>query len=139
MSAEPKMVREAAEAELNSWCESLGVKVNNEDREKLLSALMFGRIIFDPKTEEFLYSLRTSVKLENGEMLTSVKIADITAKEFADAYKTIKMSAGDRTASVSMDSVLMQLSAASGLPLGVVQRIKNRDFTVLQVLSSFFG
>jgi hypothetical protein len=136
---EPKVARDAAELELDIWCETLEHDPDKEDRATLLSALMAGRITFDAATETFTYALRTPIELETGARLPHVKIADITARQFADAFKSIKVNATDKTASVSMDAILLQLSAASGIALGVVERVKNRDFSVLQALIGFFG
>ena len=137
--AEPKVARDAAELELDIWCETLGVQADAETRAKLLSALMAGRITFDAATETFTYQLRTPLDLLNGVRLPQVTVSDITAQEYADAFKSIKIEAKDKTASVSMDSVLLQASGATKLPLGVVQRIQMRDFSVVQALMGFFG
>jgi hypothetical protein len=136
----PKVAREAAELEIDIWCEALGHAFDDQDaREKLISALMDGRITFDGAAETFTYKLRTPIELETGVRLPEVKVSDITAKQYADAFKSIKVDAKDRSASVPMDSILLQASGATGLPLGVVQRIKMRDFAIVQALMGFFG
>ncbi len=137
--ATPKVARDAAELELGIWVETLGSEPDAESREKLIAMVMDGRIDFDAASETFTYRLRSPVALENGTKLAEVKVADITVRQFADAYKSIKVTAGAaKEASVSMDSVLLQLSAATGQPFGVVERLKNRDFTMLQALMGFF-
>lgn len=134
----PKVAHDAAELELDIWCETFGHAPEADAREKLLAALMDGRITFDAGAETFAYRLRTPLELENGVRLPEVKVSDITAEKYAAAFKTIKVEATSKTASISMDSILLQASGALNLPLGVVQRIKMRDFSVVQALMGFF-
>jgi hypothetical protein len=138
--SDPKIARDAAELEIDIWCETLEYKPSAEDREKLLTAYMAGRVSFDPAKENFSYRLRVPVELENHTLLSEVKVTDVTAQQFANAYNSIKVDTkGERTASVPMESILRQASDATGLALGVVQRILSRDFSVIQLLMGFFG
>jgi hypothetical protein len=92
---------------------------------------MAGRITFDPATESFTYALRVPMDLENGVRMPTVKIADCAVQQFADSFKGIT--------TASIDLLIRQLSVMTGIAVGVVGRIKSKDFNVLQALMGFFG
>ncbi len=116
----------AAEAMVAGWAEALGVKPENP--EALVRAVEAGRL--DWSGDSFLYLLAAPVKLENSTMLESITISEPTCAQLRDAAKG---KAGD------MDTAIRLISSLSSQPVGVIERIKQRDFTLLAELVGFFG
>jgi hypothetical protein len=129
--AEPKVARDAAELEVGLWEEAMEKPLPADDKEKVIGALMAGRITFDSSKESFAYRLRVPLELKNGERVVEVNVRDADVQSFADSFKGVT--------SASLDVLMRQLSVMSEVPLGVVGRIKSKDFNVLQALMGFFG
>lgn len=118
-----------ARDEINSWSEAFETEPNESMTEALLPAVTRGRIEFDESKEEFRVKLRKSVELENKEPLTHVSLREPTTEQ---TQKASRMK-NDVAASAHL------LSGVSGLPLGIINRIGQKDFVVLSVVMGFFG
>lgn len=139
-----KMSKDAAFNEIKGWCQYFGEDAYTaEDIESsyMLKALRRGLIVFDDDNEVFEYSLMKPVELQNGDMLTAIKVQEPDASyRFKKTTMRVKAKGGrDGVGEIDIDDTGRFLSAATGQPIGILQRIKNRDYSVLMELSSFFG
>ncbi len=124
-----KICREAAEKEVEGWSELFRVTLDLGTRESIVRALMDGRIIFDKKAEIFTIQLRKPIRLENGETITFLKLEEPDARQLRDADK----------AKDDFESVLRLLSSITGHPLGVLDRLKQKDLTLTGGVFTFFA
>ena len=125
----PVMDKQTATNEIEGWIEwAEGVR-SAEIVDTLLPAVMRGRVSLDENDDTFTIRLRSPVKLETGEVVESVQIREPTAAEMKKA--------GGRADHV--DFLTRLISALSGQPLGVVERIKMKDLNVVASIVSFFG
>ena len=127
-TAEPKIAREVAEAEVRRWAES----VENPEgvTEALVRAVMGGRLTFDEQAEKFTVSLRHPVSMENGDTLKDLVIVQPTSGLYRDCTK------GGRD---GVDATLRIVSGVSGQALGLVERVKKGDLMVVMDCLNFFG
>lgn len=123
-----KLCREAALAEIKTWGVVLGVDIG-EPSDGIISAVMAGLVTLDEPSRTFSISLRSPVWLENGQELGALKIAEPDGRQLRDAMK------GEN----KMDMSMRILSAVSGQPLGVIERLKQRDLTLAGELMVFFA
>ena len=128
--SEPKIAREVAEAEVRRWAEQLGAEIPGGPPENVVRADMDGRIMFDEKAETFLMRLRSPVAQENGETVTELLLGEPTALQLKDASKATKD---------DMEIASRLLSYITGKPLGIIQRMRQRDLLLAGALLSFFA
>lgn len=121
-------IDEAQEA-IQLWREQLGTSQQGYP-EHLLRAVVDGRLVFEEENEKFTYILRKPIELENGESVTELTIQEPTAEQLKQSYKT---------GSNEMEQTLRLLSAITGRPLGLLQRIRQRDLIVIGEVLSFFA
>ena len=69
-----KIYREAAEEEVQGWCELFEITIDLGTREKIVRALMAGRIMYDGKEESFTVHLRKPIQLESGDVIETLKL-----------------------------------------------------------------
>lgn len=125
----PVMDKQTATNEIEGWIAwAEGVR-SQEIIDTLLPAVMRGRVSLDENNGTFAVKLRSPVKLETGEEVASISIREPTAAEMKTA--------GGRTE--HLDFLTRLISALSGQPLGVVERIKMKDLNVIAGIVSFFG
>lgn len=129
--SEPKIAREVAEAEVRRWAEQLGAEIpGGLVPENVVRANMDGRIVFDERAESFLVRLRSPITQENGETVAELMLAEPTALQLKDASKATKD---------NMEIATRLLSYITGKPLGIIQRLKQRDLLLAGALLSFFA
>ena len=126
--SEPAIAREVAEGMVADWAATLGAELAPESERAVVRLVMAGRIDFDG--DAFTVRLAAPLKLENGETIAALKLAEPTAGQLRDAAK------GKRD---DIDTALRLISALSGQPVGVVERIKERDFLAVSEVLGFFG
>lgn len=126
---EPKITREVAEQEVSRWAEALGADLGLDAREYVVRSVMDGRLIFDDKAEAFALSLRRPVKLDNGETVATLKIAEPTGAALVEAGRGKN----------DIDQGMRLVAAVSGLPLGVVERFGQRDVNAAGAVLRFFA
>lgn len=124
-----KIAREAAETEVQGWCERFGVTPGPASLESITSALMAGRLTLDEAREEFTIRLRSPIRLENGEVIEELTIGEPDARQLRDANKSKD----------EFDQTLRLLAAVSGRPLGVLERLKQKDLILVGEVFGFFG
>ncbi len=129
--SEPKIAREVAEAEVESWCERFNATLELADRERIVQSVMAGRLSLDEGTEQFTYKLRKPVALENGGTLEELRIGEPTTGQVRDANK-----AGGKD---QFEVSLRLLSYITGQAVGVLARIGQKDLMALGVLFGFFA
>ncbi len=96
---------------------------------KLTRVVQSGRLSLDEGTSTFTLKLRTPIQLENGESVLELKLREPTTKEVRGVDKNV----GD------VAQVIRILSAVTGQPLGVIDRLKLKDLIVCGELFNFFG
>jgi len=129
MMSEPKVAREVAEAEVQRWAEALDVTVDLDMRERIVVAVMDGRAIFDADTERFTLRLRKPLRLENGTVIESLAISEPNGAQLLAAGKARDV----------MGQALGLLAAVTEQPIGMIERLGQKDITVASGLLGFFG
>ena len=127
--AKDVIARDVAEEEVQGWCEQFKITLDLESRERIVTTLMAGRITFDEKNEAFSIQLRKPIHLDNGEIVDSLKIEEADARQIKEANKVKD----------EFEKSLRLLSSISGQPLGVLDRIKQKDLLLLGDMFNFFG
>ncbi len=127
--AKDVIARDAAEEEVQGWCELFRITLDLSERERIVTALMAGRIAFDEKNESFTVRLRKPIHLDNGETVESLKIEEADARQIKEANKVKD----------DFEKSLRLLSSISGQPLGVLDRIKQKDLLLIGDMFNFFG
>ncbi len=122
------IAREAAEEEVQGWCDRFDTALSPESSEKLIRIVMRGRITLDEKTESFTLKLRSPIQLDNGETVNELTLREPRARQARDVGK-----GGD------VEMVLKVLSSVSGQPLGVIDRLGMKDLVIAGELFNFFG
>lgn len=122
--------KQTAQGFLDDWMDSLGYSLDEgTEKEKIMQAIQEGRLDFDAETEEFSYTLRKPIILENGQTVTQVKIYEPEALAVQSAGKLKN----------EMEMTIRLLSSITGQPLGVINRLKLRDMTLMGYLIGFFS
>jgi hypothetical protein len=122
------MSEEVVLEEIKRWSESLGQEPPAPSR-KLLRAAMCGRIVFDEAQQVFTVKLLRPVQLENGELVDSLTIREPSSGQIRQAAQ------GKGEIEVTM----RLLSAVTGQPVGVLDRVVQRDLLILSEAFSFFA
>jgi len=124
------IAREVAEAEVERWCGRFDVTLDPASRETIVRAYCSGRLALDENKDEFSYRLRKPVVLENGQTVEILSVHEPTTGQVRDADKA---GGGDFAVSLRL------LSYVTGQPLGVLDRLGNKDSRALGLLFLFFG
>lgn len=131
--------KEPAMAIIRTWCDYFMEPLDDEtiENSSTLKAVMAGRVELNEDDETFKLTLRKAVKLENGESITTVTVKDPGS---AHVYNRQKMhvKGKSQTAEMEVGDRAMIHTAATGQPLGVLQRMSNHDNVVLDELLGFF-
>lgn len=125
------IAREVAETEVQGWCDRFEVTLPPADRERIVRSVMDGRLSLDEGKEEFVYKLRRPLILNNSSTIDALRIHEPTTGQVRDANKAGK---GDE-----FEVSLRLLACVVEQPLGVIDRIGQKDLTSLGVLFGFFG
>ena len=121
--------KDAALEEIENWADWFETEIDEDAVETLLPAVMRGRITFDQESEKFTIRLRSPITLENGEKVESVTMREPIGKELM--Y--------DKKRTDDMAFALRMYSKLSGQPLGVIERLKERDLVTLSGILGFFA
>lgn len=127
------IAKDAALAELEAYRAHFGFddsEINEETHKGLVRAIVQGRVVFDPQTEVFTYTLRHPVEQQNGPTIDSLTIREPDSLELSKANKGKPE---------EMEMIQRLVSSVSGQPLYVAQRIKQADVTAIGSLFAFFG
>jgi hypothetical protein len=128
--SEPLVAREVANTEVTLWEEHFGATLDDPSRVAIVQAVMAGRLALDDATEEFTYTLRRPVMLENGGTLAQVKMREPTTGQLRDAQKG---NPDDFNVSLRL------LCYITGQAAGIMDRIGQKDLTAMAALIGFFG
>lgn len=125
------MAEEAARDEISLWADHFEVELSEVEIKSILPTVMRGRITFDESKESFTITLKSPINLENGQIVNAIEIREPTAAELQEANRN---KADEMTLAIKLYSKL------SGQPMGVIQRIKQKDFIAIgEVFGSFFA
>lgn len=135
--------REVAEDDFKKIIEVFDVNVDNDTKETVLDAMMRGLITLDEEAETLTYTLVKPVTAGD-QTLKSVTMHELTAAEIETVNKgftSVQKANGDLTIDVSTayTRTIKLIVKMSDCPLVLADRIKKRDFVVLQALSNFFA
>jgi hypothetical protein len=135
------IAREVALAEIAGWAEHFGNVPDAGEHEVLMRALQAGRLSFNAEREEFVYTLLKPVELENHDILDKLTLAEPTAGQFASAFRVLKVRKDGNAAVGELDlmGTVKQVASCTGKPYSVIERVRKRDFDILQALVGFFG
>lgn len=123
------IAEEQARKEIAEWADFFEAELTEDDIKTLLPAVMRGRVVFEEDSETFIIDLKSPITLKTGEEITQFTMREPETKELQDSEKYKN----------DMAKTVFLYSALSGQPLGVVQRLKQRDFITLSGVFSFFG
>jgi len=126
MNANEVMAEEVAREEIARWQDQFSTELE-EISPKLLRAVKQGRINLEGSV--FKVKLLAPLQLENGQVIGSLEIREPTAAIVRQSGK------GGSEADLTM----RVLSAVTGQPLGVLDRLGSRDLAVIGELMSFFA
>jgi hypothetical protein len=121
------IAKDVAAKMVAGWEEEIGVDLKKEARDRIIGAVAGGRL--DYIGGKFAYRLIGPVHLENATTVDSVTVAEPTGGQLREAAK----------AKDDMEGTMRLLSAVSGVPLAVFDRIGQRDILTLSELIGFFG
>ena len=135
------IAREVALSEIQGWAEHFGQAPDEGEHQSLMRAVQGGRISFNAEREEFGYTLLKPVALENGDTLSTLTVSEPTAGQFAQAFRVLKVrqDGGGAVGELDLAGTVKQVAACTGKPYAVIERVRKRDFDVLQALIGFFG
>ena len=125
----PVIAEDVARAEIAEWAEYFETEMEEAHIKGLIQSVMRGRISLDQSSGSFLVALRTPIQKESGDTIDTVIIKEPDTGQFQKA--------GKLNDEIAMASHL--IAAVSELPIGIVARIKQKDFVVLSGLLGFFG
>ena len=120
---------EQARLEIAEWAEFFEAELSEDSVLSLLPSVMRGRVVLDEESEQFIISLRSPIKQKNGEVITEVTMREPEAGELQDAGKFKN----------DMDIALNMYSKLTGLALGIIQRLRQRDLIAISGVFDFFG
>lgn len=109
----------------------LGVEIQDNTAVSIDKLINSQRLRFDPETEKFTYQLRKPVNLEDG---TQIEFLSVTE---ADGKDMIRVTANAESEPVR--ALWQMLAAQNNQPTALMERIKQRDLTVLATLLGFFA
>jgi len=124
-----KVSKEAAEDMLQEWQRIFDAELDSDDAARISRAIQSGRLDFDEDTETFNMHLVKPVELKDGTNVTELEITELDASQLKSAM----------TASDPMEQSVKMLSAVSGQPVAVIDRLKMRDFALGGAVCSFFA
>lgn len=125
------IAEDQARAEIELWCEHFEVELKEREILAILPTVMRGRVILHEVKDEFEITLKSPIELENGTTVKTITLREPTAGELQEANKN---KADELTTAIRVYSKL------SGHPLGVIQRMKQKDMMVVgEFFASFFG
>lgn len=138
-----KISEEVAESDYRRIVELFDVDISAEEKAVIIDAIMRGLVTLDEDEETLTYTLVKPV-IAGDQRLTSVTMRELTASELETINKGftgVQKANGDTTIDVSaaFTRTIKLIVKMSGCALVLANRIKKRDFVVLQALSSFFA
>ncbi len=125
----PVIAEEFARKEIADWAEYFEIEIDEDDIKNTLPSVRRGRVLFDETEEKFTVQLRSPIHLENKESLNSISLREPTAKEIQKASKVKD----------EMEMSIRLISIVSGHPIGVIERLKQKDLIALSGVMAFFG
>ena len=134
--------KEAAELELLTIEEIFDVVYDENDKEKILPAIMAGRFTSDDAAETVTYNFIKPIKQKNGEDKESITFKAPTFNDIKYINKEYVFKVdGEGMTHMNM-TVLYEVAQRaviklSGWPLGLVDRISRKDMRVFLGLMSF--
>ena len=120
---------EDAEIKLTEIEDYFETKLDEENRSRILKAIIAGRLSFDEDAEIFNIILKSPIKLDNGDVISSLKLEQATVAQIERASRK----GGD------FEQMISIVSSISGQPISVIDRIKQRDILIIAAVLSFFG
>lgn len=123
------IAEEQARKEIAEWAEFFEAELTEDSIKSLLPAVKRGRILLDEDSQKFMVTLRSPIKLENGEMLEMLEMREPTGGELQEANKKHN----------EMELLMWLFAELSGQPIGLIKRIGQRDILTLSAVYDFFG
>jgi hypothetical protein len=126
-----KIEKRAAEQELNRMLKFWRVEnIDPSFKNKLISAISDGRITLKEDDEIMIIELIKPVQLENGSTIDRLEIKEPDVRQMENLDKM------DRSKEFEMTAFMISLM--TGQPVGVIERLKSRDFSTVGALVGFF-
>ncbi len=140
---------EYAEQIFNEICDywEFEIDTNDDDsnriKDLIIGAISYGRLLFDEDTEEFLYTLRNPIDVDvnEGMQIREFKLVQPTAAELRNTLKGVKSQNdinGFYNSAINKLCKTLRTVDNKIVPLYVVDRIKRKDFTIIQAINNFF-
>lgn len=101
-------------------------------------AVRRGLVEYDDGARVFRVKLRHPVTLENGETLSILEIRALTAGEVKAAQRGRLRANARGDTEIDPEIVYRMISTMTGHPLGVIERLDGRDFSVCASAIGFF-
>lgn len=97
--------------------------------EKIIRAIMQGRLTLNKEEKTFKYTLTAPIFCENDKTISHITLKEVGAASLPDDLDKLS----------SIRAAIKVLSHAAELPVGVLERLNNRDINILALLLSFFS
>ncbi|MDC7125778.1 MAG: hypothetical protein PQJ46_09430 [Spirochaetales bacterium] len=139
----PVIEKAAALIELEAIEEIFDVKYDEDDKSKILQAVMDGRFTTDAQAETVCYQLIKSIEQKNGDTKENLifRTPSVSDIEYINKGFTMKV---DKSGNTEMDMGALSertkraVLRLSGIPLGLFERISRKDMRVFTGLFNFF-
>jgi hypothetical protein len=133
---------EDAEIELDRICDDLGIEPAGKNREAFLKLIQEGSLGFIGG--QTVYNLEKPVRSESGEIvLDKLKFSEPDARQLRKSLNGIKVLSSQGTQTLDMGEATMKVinlgSAMTGVGIGILEKMKARDYEVMAAVTSFFG
>lgn len=143
MAREILINEDDAKIELNSICEELGIDPEGKNYDSFLELVQYGDLFLD-KERLVVYSLKKPVESQEGVIvLDKLKFREPTAGELQRALRGIKIDMAGGSSQVDASDTSRKTvnlaSALTGVGIGIIEKMKARDFEVVQAITGFFG
>lgn len=123
------IAEDVARGMVREWADYLEIDLTEEVISGILPSVMRGKVSFDQDTETFTLLLRKPIELGNGKLLESITLEEPDAQSLKKAVKSRD----------DMDTAIRMISVMTGQPVGVIDRLKQRDLTAASGIISFFS
>jgi len=135
---------DVADEQLEAMEEEFGELGDAASRAVLHDAIQRGLLDLDRDNVSVTYRLQKPISLDDGQTLSELHLTEPDVSQIEQINKGIKLSFdknGNATtdASVQTQQTKRTIAVVAGIPDALLNRVKRRDWAVMEALSGFFG
>jgi hypothetical protein len=138
-----KVSEDVAEQTVAEMEEEFGA-LDGESRALVLDATQRGLITWDDAEGSLTYTLQKPIEQAEDQPVTSLTFTEPNVEQIEKINKGIQVKTNSQgetvmTAAMQTQQVKRIVSVLSGIPEGLANRMKRRDYAVVEALTGFFG